>query len=171
MGGGGGSFYKGPGDIDKLEEIARRELKRERDEEKPQRRRIFISFIHTDKTSVDLFRGQAKNERTDLDFIDMSLRAPFNSENADYIRSGIKERIKQSSVTLVYVSDDTYKSEWVDWEIRESLKQGKGVVVVNTGGPSTKMPDAVNENKNEVKLIPNNHKEIMNAIDEAAEDR
>lgn len=173
MGGGGpggiGGYGGTPTDIDRLEDLAREELGRE--EPKP-RRRVFISFRHTDKTEIELFRGRAKNERTDLDFIDMSLRVPFNSENAEYIKRGIRKRIEQSSVTVVYVSDDTHQSEWVNWEIEESVRQNKGVVVIDARSDSTKkMPDAVTENRDSVKIVPKKDKEIMSAIDEAAENR
>lgn len=165
-GGGGGSYYGGTIDIDKLEGIAREELKKE---VPAPRKRVFLSFRHTDKTKVDLLRGQAKNENSGLDFIDMSLQVPFKSEDAEYIRNGIRARIEQSSVTLVIVSDSTHESDWVNWEIRESLKLGKGVVVVNISNDSlVKMPDAVNENKSRIRIVPWDHSEIMNAINAAA---
>lgn len=155
-------------DDDKYERIAEEELQREH---KP-RRRVFISFRHADENKVNLLRGRVKNERSDLDFIDMSLQTPFNSENADYIMSGIRKRIEGSSVTVVYVTEETHKSEWVNWEIEESLRQNKGVVVVNARSDSSKkMPDAVTENSDRVKIVPKKDKEIMKAIDEAAEDR
>lgn len=165
-GGGGGTSYAGTNDIDNLEGIAREEIQKEI---QPSRRRVFVSFRHTDKTKVDLLRGQAKNENSELDFIDMGLQVPFNSENAEYIRSGIRSRIEQSSVTLVAVSETTHESEWVNWEIRESLKQGKGVVVVNiSNNPSIRMPEAVNENRSKIKIVPWIHSEMMNAINTAA---
>ena len=165
-GGGGGTSYAGTNNIDKLEGLAREEIQKEI---RPPRRRVFVSFRHTDKTTVDLLRGQAKNENSELDFIDMSLQVPFDSENAEYIRSGIRSRIEQSSVTLVAVSETTHESKWVNWEIRESLKLGKGVVVVKISNDSSiKMPDAVSENRSKIKIISWNHADIMNAINAAA---
>ena len=76
---------------------------------------------------VNLLRGQAKNENSNIEFNDYSLKAPFNSKDADYIKRGIREQIRQSSVTVVYLSDKTADSEWVDWEIQESIAMGKGV--------------------------------------------
>ena len=152
---------------DKLQDIARREL------EKPSpqpRRRVFISFRGEDKPLVDLFRGQAKNENSDLDFIDYSLRVPFNSKNAEYIKSGIRERIKQSSVTIVFMTKDTHKSEWVDWEIRESHRLGKGVIGVKREEDQTvRIPEAMEEKG--CKVVNWNHAEINRAINTAAEDR
>jgi len=167
--GGGGGGYGGTEDIEELEGVARGELERG---ERPARRRVFLSFIHTDEDKVNFLRMQAKNEKSDLDFIDMGLRVPFNSENAEYIKGGIRARIRQSSVTVVMVSDDTHKSDWVNWEVEESLKSGKGVVVVDVRKNSqARMPNAVNDNRGEIKVVPWKHEAIMRAVDEAAENR
>lgn len=60
-----------------------------------------------------------------LGFFDFSQKVPFNSENADYIKRGLRDRISQSSVTIVLVTDVTHRSNWVNWEIRESIRQNK----------------------------------------------
>lgn len=169
MGGGGiwTPSYRGVSDVSRLEDLARKELTKPPPEP---RRRIFISFRGEDKPLVDLFRGQAKNENSDLDFIDFSLRAPFNSENAEYIRRGIRERIKQSSVTVVFITKSTYQSEWIDWEIRESIRLGKGVIgMVSKDDPSIRIPDAISEHG--CRVVGWNQKEINQAINEAAENR
>jgi len=160
---GGGS------DIDELEGIARGELKKLVSEP---RRKVFISFDSDDLDKKRLLVGQAKNENSDLEFIDYSLKAPFNSENAEYIKSGIRERISQSSVTIVIATDVTHRSDWVNWEIEESFKQNKGVIVIDhRNNKSSKMPDAVNNNQDRVKVVSWNHQELNQAIQDAAEDR
>ena len=171
-GGGGGSFfdktsYKKTSDLSDLEDIARKELSKPAP---PERRRVFISFRHEDKTLVEYLRGQAKNTNSDLDFIDMSLQVPFNSKNAEYIKQGIRARIKQCSVTVVMATDGTYKSDWVNWEIEESLKLGKGVVVIDKrSNPNSKLPSGVMENRKNIKVVPWKHEKIMDAINTAAQ--
>src|SRR5713226_10613669 len=104
MGGGGGG--KGPtmADFKKLTEEARKTLERQAGAE---RHNVFISFVHEDLDEVNLFRGQAKKEDSELEFNDWSVKEPFDSRRADYIRLKIRERIRQCAVTVVYVSDDT----------------------------------------------------------------
>ena len=176
MGGsGGGGFFSGGGsyggasDLSKLEDVARKELGKEAP---PERRKAFISFRFEDKTLVEYLRGQAKNSNSDLDFIDMSLQVPFNSKDSDYIKQGIKARIQQSSVTVVMATDDTHKSEWVNWEISESLKLGKGVIVIDKrSNKSSKLPDAVAGSNKNVQVIPWKHDEIMDAINKATKNK
>ena len=172
MGGGGGGYIPtrgGVSDIDELEGVARGELRRGPPEP---RRKVFISFDSKDLDKKRLLVGQAKNENSELDFIDFSLKVPFNSENAEYIKRGIRERISQSSVTVVLVTDVTHRSDWVDWEIRESLRQNKGVVVVDhRSNTSVRMPSAVNQNRDQIRVVSWNHQEIRTAIQDAAENR
>ena len=134
------------------------------------KRNVFISFSSDDLDEVNLLRGQAKNENSNIEFNDYSLKAPFNSKDADYIKHGIRERIRQSSVTVVYVSDKTADSEWVDWEIRESLKMGKGVLSMHKGDtPPKRLPKAITENN--IEVVPWNQQQLNDAIQEQAENR
>ena len=165
LGGGVGPGPIKPPDIERLEDIARREIR----EKKPPapRRRAFLSFRGEDIDLVNLFRGQAKNKNSDLDFIDFSLVVPFRSEDAEYIQRGIRERIKNSSVTIVLIGETTYRSEWVDWEIRESLRLGKEVISVKIKDASLQIPKALKEHG--IEPLPWDHKIISQAIQETAE--
>jgi hypothetical protein len=119
----------------------------------PEKRNVFLSFAEEDLNDVNMLRGQAKNQNNDLDFNDWSVQTPFNSKDADYIKRGIRERIRQSSMVLVYVSDHSATSRWVDWEIREALTLGKSVVGVYKGDqPPTSLPSVVREKA--IKLVP-----------------
>ena len=133
-------------------------------------RNVFISFSSDDLDEVNLLRAQAKNENSNIEFNDWSLRAPFNSENADYIKRGIRERIRQSSVTVVYVSEKTANSKWVDWEVRESLEMGKGVLAMYKGDtPPKHFPKAITDNN--IQVVPWNQQRLNEAIQEQAENR
>jgi len=161
---GGNSVFRPNGyyrNLQKLEKIAREELKKQL--QKRPRRRVFLSFKVEDKNLVDLLRGQAKNENSDLDFIDFSLRVPFNSKNAEYIKKGIRERIKSSSLSIILIGENTYKSEWVDWEIRETIRLGKKVFGVKLkDDPNITIPSSLIKNK--IEILPWNHEKINGAI-------
>ncbi len=76
-------------------------------------RRVFLSFDADDITSVNLFRGQAKNSNLDIDFYDSSLKTSINSSDADYIKRQIRPKIDNASVTLCLIGHNTYKSGYL----------------------------------------------------------
>lgn len=88
---------------------------------------VFLSFVVEDLTLVNLFRGQARNRNSDLEFSDFSVREPYNSTNADYIRSQIRDRINAASVLLCLIGPTTHTSQWVDWEIKTASALGKRI--------------------------------------------
>ena len=99
-------------------------------------KRVFLSFVYEDLNLVNLFRGQAKGPVVDLEFEDYSIKDPFNSSNADYIKRGIRAQLNRVSLTLCLYGVSTHKSSWVEWELNETLKQGKpimGVYLHNDG--------------------------------------
>jgi len=168
MGGsGGGGRSLSPEEMEQLEQTAKKLMRKDSQSWK---RNAFISFASEDLDNVNLLRGQAKNENSDLEFSDYSIKEPFDSKNADYIKQKIRENIKQASVTICFISEDTAKSKWVDWEIRESIKLGKGVIAMYQGDkPPQNIPPAIKENK--IKLIPWNQKVITAEIEKAAKNR
>lgn len=162
MGGGGTWESLNPDQLKNLEKTAKDAISGT-----PQKRNIFISFAGEDLNEINLLRAQGKNENTDLEFVDWSVREPFDSKNAEYIKRGIRERIKQSSVTVCYVTEHTEQSKWVDWEIRESKALGKGVIAMYKADSLPKnLPPAIKEFK--IKLVPWNHEELSRAISQAA---
>ncbi len=126
MGGGGGGSGS-IGDIQSLVDRAKQELRRT---EEGDRRNVFISFAYEDINEVNLLRAHSKNENCPIEFNDWSVSDPIDSERAPYIKQKILERIQQSSLTVVFLSNSTANSKWVSWEIEESIARGKRVLGV-----------------------------------------
>lgn len=165
MGGGGGGSISGA-DIKKLEEKARKSLRGV----KASAPHVFISFAFEDEDLVNLLRGQAKNDKVGLEFDDFSLREALNSQNEDYIKRKIRERIDRASVTLVYLTGNSATSKWVKWEIEESLRRGKGVIGVYKGDqPPNQLPEPFGEHN--FKLVRWSHQGLTDAIEGARKDR
>lgn len=166
MGGGGGGSISS-GDVRTLEDKAKEKLTQAAADTS---RHVFISFAYEDVDEVNLLRGQAKNDKTDLEFDDFSVKEAFNSTNADYIKRQIREKIDKCSVTVVYLSGNSANSDWVNWEIEESFKRGKGVIGVYKGDtPPRSAPKAFLENK--CKKVKWSHEELTSAIETASKDR
>lgn len=165
MGGGGGGRTVAEHMRDLLESKARKEIAAA----SAARRNIFISFSFDDVTQVNLLRGQALNDSSELEFSDRSVRVPF-PERTEVIEQGIRDKIRQSSVTVCVLTDSSAESGWVDWEIRESIAMGKGVVGMYLGDrPPKALPATLREHH--VQVVPWNHEALMRAIGRAAEQR
>ncbi len=89
-------------------------------------RNVFISFHVDDEAQVNLLRSQAKNEATDLEFRDYSVKEPFDEK----WKTNCKERISQTSATIVAIGAETASREAVIWEMEESYRQGHKVIGV-----------------------------------------
>lgn len=167
MGGSGGGGI--PSDnFKKLEDRAKEELKKA--DKVDVSRHVFISFAYEDLNEVNLLRGQAKNEKSDLQFDDHSVKEAFDSSNADYIKRQIREKLDRTSVTIVYLSGNCAKSEWVNWEIEESIRRGKRVIGVYKGNvPPASLPRAFVDNG--CKSVNWAHDELTKAINMATKKR
>jgi antiphage defense system Thoeris ThsB-like protein len=86
-------------------------------------KRAFISFQMEDAFKRNHLRNQAQDERNDLEFIDYSVKEPW--DNA--WKTECKKRIAMTSGTIVIIGDTTHQSEAVKWEIQESDRQGHPV--------------------------------------------
>ena len=101
---------------------------------------------------MNLLRGQSKNENSDIEFNDFSVKEPYDSVRAEYIKGKLTERINQSSTTVVYLSKDTPQSQWVQWEVEKSLELGKRVIAVHAGKSAPVLPAWIGTNK--IKVVP-----------------
>jgi hypothetical protein len=166
MGGGSGGGLLGS-DIKNLEDKVKQRLAEAKADAS---RHVFISFDHKDMDEVNLLRGQAKNDKVDLQFDDHSVKEPYDSTNADYIKRQIGQKIDRCSVTMVYLTDKSASSKWVNWEIEESIKRGKGVIGVYKGdAPPAKLPPAFQQNG--CKAVKWEHRGLMTAIEDASTKR
>ena len=146
MGGSSSGGWSRLGNVRALEEKAKAALQ-------AGKKNVFISFSTEDMDEVNLLRAHAKNENSDIEFNDHSVREPYDSDRAEYIKHKISERILRSSVTVVYLSDSAAQSKWVAWEVKKSLELGKKVIAIYPGESySGKKPDWVATGK--IKVVP-----------------
>lgn len=80
----------------------------------------------------------------------------MSDKTTDYIKNKLKDMIYSTSVTIVIISPNMKKSNWIDWEIEYSLKQIKrgdkssgvngivGVVMKQDGDYSWLRPKRIN---------------------------
>lgn len=77
-------------------------------------KRIFISFAIEDEILRDFLVGQAKNEKSPFEFVDMSVKQPWDSA----WKTKCRTKIKGCDGVLVIVTKNTKKADGQLWEIK-----------------------------------------------------
>lgn len=112
-------------------------------------KRVFISFRAEDRNKVNGLRLLAANPDFDIEFYDESVREAVDSTNAAYIRRRIREKINRTSVTVCMVSELTYTSQWVTWEVEESIDKGNAIIAMGfkDGPEQLQLPEPIKQLK------------------------
>jgi hypothetical protein len=126
---------------------------------------VFVSYDHDDQNQVAGFKSLRKNPNHPLDYHDHSLKEPVTHRNGRPIkyppddprsrpvRDEIKSKFENASKLVVLIGEDTYKSDWVEWEINTFFQMKKPLSGDNTwkrirgmtlkGSESAKIPSAL----------------------------
>lgn len=77
-------------------------------------KRIFISFAIEDSNLRDLLVGQSKNDNCPFDFVDMSVKEPWDSNWKEKCRT----KIKGCAGIIAIITKNTKKASGQLWEIK-----------------------------------------------------
>lgn len=75
---------------------------------------IFVAFAMEDKAQRDLLKGQSLNTESPFEYIDMSVKEPYDQEWKERVRT----RIRRSDGVLALISKNTKNSSGEKWEIQ-----------------------------------------------------
>ena len=84
---------------------------------------IFIAFAIEDERQRDFLKGQSLHPRAPFEFIDMSVKQPYESEWKEKVRT----RIRRSDGVIVLVSKNSLTSSGQKWEIQCDKDEGKPI--------------------------------------------
>lgn len=105
--------------------------------------KIFITYDYdNDRHYKNMLVAWAQNSSFDLSFHDKSVDISVDSDELAVIRRVVSSQIKQSSRVLCLVGKDTWRSDWVDWEINKAIEHGIPLVAVKTA-KKHKSPEAL----------------------------
>src|SRR5208282_2534025 len=85
---------------------------------------IFTSFAIEDKWARDYLVGQAKNEKSPFEFVNMSVNEPWDEKWKTQCRS----RIKGCDGMIAMVSKNTAKGAGALWEVKTAKEEGIPVI-------------------------------------------
>lgn len=78
------------------------------------KKRVFISFAMEDQSLRDFLVGQARNDNSPFEFVDMSVKKPWDSA----WKTNCRTRIKGCDGVLVIVTKNTKEADGQLWEVK-----------------------------------------------------
>ena len=84
---------------------------------------IFIAFAIEDERQRDFLKGQSLGPRNPYEFVDMSVKEPYDTAWKDRVRT----RIRRSDGVIVLVSKDSLTSSGQEWEIQCAREESKPI--------------------------------------------
>lgn len=87
---------------------------------------VFVAFAIEDKTQRDFLKGQTLHPRAPFEFVDMSVKEPYDKEWKERVRT----RIKRSDGVIALVSKNSLTSSGQKWEIecaKDEKKKIRGI--------------------------------------------
>ena len=88
---------------------------------------VFVAFAIEDERQRDLLKGQSLNTNSPFEYIDMSVKEPYDSNWKDRVRT----RIRRSDGVIALVSKNSLKSNGQKWEISCAKDENKKALLAS----------------------------------------
>lgn len=99
------------------------------------KKNIFISHIHEDDELLPKLKELISKAGMEVRDGSINSHKPNGASNEEYIKREIlAPRIEWASTLVVLITHQTAQSDWVNWEIKYAIEQGKNVVGVFAHG-------------------------------------
>ena len=85
---------------------------------------VFVAFAIEDERQRDFLKGQSLNTKSPFEYVDMSVKEPYDSNWKDRVRT----RIRRSDGVIALVSKDSLTSSGQKWEIACAREENKKVL-------------------------------------------
>ncbi len=99
-------------------------------------KRIFIAFAIEDKTFRDFLVGQAKNDKSPFEFVDMSVKTPWETD----WESKCRTKIKGCDGMIALISKHTPSATGELYEIKTAGEEKVPVMLMYTGSDRPTLP-------------------------------
>jgi hypothetical protein len=98
------------------------------------RKTVFIAFAKEDEASRNLFTGQRVSARTPFEFVDMSVKEPYETQWKDRVQT----RIRRSDGVIALISSSTPRATGELWEIKCAVDERKPLLGIWLGDYRTR---------------------------------
>lgn len=85
---------------------------------------VFVAFAIEDERQRDFLKGQSLNTNSPFEYVDMSVKEPYDSNWKDRVRT----RIRRSDGVIALVSKNSLTSSGQKWEIACAQEEKKKVL-------------------------------------------
>ena len=85
---------------------------------------IFVAFAIEDERQRDFLKGQSLNTNSPFEYVDMSVKEPYDSNWKDRVRT----RIRRSDGVIALVSKNSLTSAGQKWEIACAREENKRIL-------------------------------------------
>jgi hypothetical protein len=85
-----------------------------------EKKTVFVAFAIEDESQRNLLRGQSLNTRCPFEYVDMSVKEPYDANWKDRVRT----RIRRSDGVIALVSRNSLTSSGQKWEIQCAKEEG-----------------------------------------------
>lgn len=85
---------------------------------------VFVAFAIEDERQRDFLKGQSLHPRKPFEFIDMSVKEPYDTEWKVKVRT----RIKRSDGVIALISKNSKDSSGQKWEIQCAKEEEKKII-------------------------------------------
>lgn len=95
------------------------------------KKKVFVSYYYDDdKHYKRLLTAWSANDKFSLEFEDVSTDVSIKSDNTEYIRRVISDKIDQCDVFVVLVGKKSHRREWISWEIIKAKEYRKKIIAI-----------------------------------------
>lgn len=102
-------------------------------------KRIFISFAIEDENLRDLLKGQARNQNSPFEFVDMSVKQPWDFK----WKTNCRIRIKGCDGVISIITKNTKNANGQIWEMKCAKEEGIPIIGIhgNNDHSGNSIPD------------------------------
>jgi len=109
-------------------------------------KKVFLSFAQEDAQRVGKLISLLRSPDYELDFYEDSLDLDFDVEGAEAVKKAIGEKIVKCNIAVCLIGENTYKSRWVDSQLRKNRNKGNKIIAMALKGvESVVLPAVVRE--------------------------
>lgn len=97
--------------------------------------RTYVGFSSTDIRSFYLMQAWKANTNIDFDFINCQLATEVDSDNEQYVKRRLRERINMAGTFALLIGQDTrFKHRYVRWEVEVAIEKECRLIAINLDG-------------------------------------